>query len=87
MDQLLTFAEIGRMLDITRQAVWSLYQRRDRSGFPEAVGWTDGPRPAPRFNKQAVLTWSANRTRSKGGAPTGNRNRSVQPIDTDATSG
>ena len=77
MNDLVTFAEIGRRLGLSRQTVYMWHVRRSRNGFPQpASQYIFNHRKCPLFDWSAVSTWHENYVPNVGGRP------AAQPVDT-----
>lgn len=74
-EELITEAEIGRRLGVSRKQVYMWHHRRTRNGFP-AVADVIGRHPL--FRWPAVERWRAGYVPKRGGRPP--RNRTKQDI-------
>jgi len=72
---ILGMTDLARELGVSRNQVWTWYQRRDRNGFPEFAEWitiTYGrniKRRVKGWNLDRVKAWKEGYTPNKGGRP------------------
>ena len=58
----MTLTELARLLGVSTNQVWTWHQRREKNGFPEAIGSVikprgGGRRKAPFFDPDEVVRW------------------------------
>ena len=90
MHDLVTLTEIAKRLEVTPNQVFMWHCRRERNGFPEAVGHhhptgarrTKGiGRPGKVWRWPEVKAWHDIYTPDRGGAPLGNTNAMGREMD------
>ena len=78
---LMTMAEIGRLLGVSRQQVWVWHDRRRRNGFPEAAAMVERTLGAPTraWRQRDVDAWHASYVPALGGRPRSRTEQVCQP--------
>lgn len=76
---MMTMSELAAELHVSRQQVFSWYQRRDRNGFPEPCGTRPyGGHQRRVWHLHEVKGWRDEYVPSRGGRP----KSSKEPVDT-----